>query len=1209
MFSSKSVRPLRFAFGRFGALLTLAVLAATAFYSTSSASLDRTAKSSNPSTKTVTQGASVVVASNKQSLWNPFGAFSPLFMPQAPPPPESIATYAADCTTAKTTFALGDTVCAVVSNAPVLSPAERSVTWQDPAGFVVQRTDLTSLPNDSLGLPMNPQSVVFGIVVDNVGAWRVNLVPASSSRVRAAAFFSVTDTTNPSADLNVYSSADTSAGDVPAGTNLSINTSLENFGPDTAANVVFTQAVPANATFVSNTQTGGPTFTCTDPAGGGTGTSSCTLASWPRGVRADFTFVYLISAVAPKGTLINSLAHVSSDTAPLHTEDDSSIATATVTDNPNAPTCAVGCPANITVSAASPSGTVVNFSADIESSGSCGTVTATPASGSLFAVGTTTVNVTSDQGASCSFTVTVTNTAAPTITCAADQTVAATGTDTETPVTVNAPTATGTNVTVTGVRSDNRNVSDPYPVGNTTITWTAKECFDTPDCLDPSARTASCTQHIIVTNPNAPTITCPSDKTFDAGGDCQKTLTAGDIGTPMAGGPGVTVDSERSDGLRLTLDPYPAGQTTITWTATNALGSVSCTQTITITASGDTTPPTLTIPADVSATTDTCSALLDDELGAASATDNCSSVNISRTGVPLTPFPGGPIACPTIADPGRRCIENFNFPVGTTDITYTATDASGNTATGVQHVTVHETTPPVFTSVPGPVTVNTGSGATSCGAFVGDATLGTATVSDNCDTTVIRSGVPAGNIFPVGHTTITYTAKADITVTATQIVTVVDNTPPVVTPPAAVTLFTGPGATSCGVTVSNLNGTLGTGSATDNCAVGAVTRSGVPAGNVFPVGQTTLTYSATDAHGNTSSANQIVTVVDNTPPTISCQANIIADFDPAVNGAVVTYTAPVGTDNCASNTVRTAGLASGSTFPTGTTTNTFKVTDASGNTASCSFKVTVALTSLIGLDSVTITGSGYADSYSSAGGYPATKSSLANVLSNGTITIGGSGKVWGNVRSTRVNVNMTGSAQVTGNATAGTTVTTSGSATVLGTRTNNALAPVMTLPAVPACSPFSSNSGISGTYTYSAGTGDLTLSGVNIATLANGNYCFHNITLGNSGQLKVNGPVVIKMTGTLNTSGATSLNNTTQIPSNLRILSSYSGSNGVILGNSTSVYALVYAPNTGLNLSGSAPLFGTFAGKTLIIGNSGAIHYDTQLKTVWPAVWTLILGP
>jgi DNA/RNA endonuclease G (NUC1) len=360
-----------------------------------------------------------------------------------------------------------------------------------------------------------------------------------------------------------------------------------------------------------------------------------------------------------------------------------------------------------------------------------------------------------------------------------------------------------------------------------------------------------------------------------------------------------------------------------------------------------------------------------------------------------------------------------------------------------------------------------------------------------------------------------------------------------------------------------------------------------------------------------SEATVSINVNDTLSPTIVCNANIIADFNPAVNGAVVTYTVPAGTDNApGATTTQTAGLASGATFPVGTTTNTFTVTDASGNTASCSFKVTVALTSIIGLDSVTITGSGYIDSYNSSGGYPATKGSLANVLSNGTITIGNSGKVWGNVRSTRAGVNMTGATQVTGNATAGTTVSRSGSATVGGTITNNALAPVMTLPSVPTCGPpYSSASGISGTYSYNASTGDLTLSGINTATLANGNYCFHNVTLGNSAQLKVNGPVVIKLTGTLNTSGATNINNTTQIPSNLQILSSYSGTNGVILGNSANAYAVIYAPNTGLNISGTAPLFGSIAGKTITLGGSGAIHYDTTLKTSWPAIWNLILGP
>ena len=632
-----------------------------------------------------------------------------------PPPPPPIATYDATCTTAKATFDLGEIVC-VKTNVPVPllgSPAVYAITWYNPANNELQRTDVVTSANDTFTLPATQTSVVNGQVVDNRGTWQAKVVLAGRSRVVAAVTFTVKDPDNAAFDLNVYSAADTPNGDVPAGTNLTVLTTVSNFGPNDAATVELVQPVPANATFVSGgqTSTGPPNFSCVNPASGGLGTSNCTIASLPAGSSANFAFVYMIDGGAPKDTLINSTATVTPNTTlagEIHTQDNAWTARAIVTDNPNNPTCAVGCPANITVLAASPTGAVVNFASDIEASGACGTVTANPASGTLFPVGTTTVNVSTTQGASCSFTVMVTNTAAPTITCAANQNAVASGTDIEASVTVNAPTAGGTNVTITGARSDNRNVSEPYPVGNTTITWTATECLDSPLCEDPNARTASCTQHIIVTNPNAPTITCPSDKTFDAGGNCQKTLTAGDIGTPVAGGPGVTVTSARSDGLALT-DPYPAGQTTITWTATNALGSVSCSQKITITASGDTTPPTLVIPADVSATTASCSALLDDALGVATASDSCSSVSITRTGVPT-------VACPIPGDPTRMC-ETFVFPVGTTNVTYTAMDAAGNTATGVQHVTVHETTPPTFTNVPANVgPIYTGAGATSCGA-------------------------------------------------------------------------------------------------------------------------------------------------------------------------------------------------------------------------------------------------------------------------------------------------------------------------------------------------------------------------------------------------------------------------------------------------------------------------------------------------------------
>jgi hypothetical protein len=127
--------------------------------------------------------------------------------------------------------------------------------------------------------------------------------------------------------------------------------------------------------------------------------------------------------------------------------------------------------------------------------------------------------------------------------------------------------------------------------------------------------------------------------------------------------------------------------------------------------------------------------------------------------------------------------------------------------------------------------------------------------------------------------------------------------------------------------------------------------------------------------------------------------------------------------------------------------------------------------------------------------------------------------------------------------------------------------------------------------------------------LANGTYCFHNLTLTNSGQLRVNGPVVIKLTGTLSATGATSLTNTTGLPGNLRILSSYSGATGVTLSNSANAQLVVYAPSTGITVSGAAPFFGTIAGKSITISNSGMLHYDTELQAIWPDLWSMIVGP
>jgi hypothetical protein len=112
------------------------------------------------------------------------------------------------------------------------------------------------------------------------------------------------------------------------------------------------------------------------------------------------------------------------------------------------------------------------------------------------------------------------------------------------------------------------------------------------------------------------------------------------------------------------------------------------------------------------------------------------------------------------------------FPLGTTTVTWSATDGSGNSASATQAVTVVDTTPPAF--VPPPAVV------AECASPSGTpVSLGTPTVTDVCWTTVsLANNAPP--LFPLGLTTVTWTATdgSSNTSTAPQAVTVQDTAPP-----------------------------------------------------------------------------------------------------------------------------------------------------------------------------------------------------------------------------------------------------------------------------------------------------------------------------------------------------------------------------------------------------------------------------------------------
>src|SRR5207249_3315905 len=143
----------------------------------------------------------------------------------------------------------------------------------------------------------------------------------------------------------------------------------------------------------------------------------------------------------------------------------------------------------------------------------------------------------------------------------------------------------------------------------------------------------------------------------------------------------------------------------------------------------------------------------------------------------------------------------------------------------------------------------------------------------------VTSSPASGFAFPLGTTTVTSTARdtSGNRSTCTFTVTVNDTLAPTITCPANLTVNTAPGACTSNVTF--------TVSASDDCAVTNVTSS--PAsGFAFPLGTTTVTSTARDSSGNSSSCSFTVTVVG-TPMSITDQpANVTA-----CNGGTATFTA------------------------------------------------------------------------------------------------------------------------------------------------------------------------------------------------------------------------------------------------------------------------------------------------------------------------------
>jgi hypothetical protein len=159
---------------------------------------------------------------------------------------------------------------------------------------------------------------------------------------------------------------------------------------------------------------------------------------------------------------------------------------------------------------------------------------------------------------------------------------------------------------------------------------------------------------------------------------------------------------------------------------------------------------------------------------------------------------------------------------------------------------------------------------------------------------------------------------------------------PDITCPTDISVNTDPGLCSASVTFAATAHVAGNPPAAFYYRIGG---TAITSPRVFPVGTTTVVAIGLNAAGYDSCSFKVV-VKDVTPPTITCPANITKANDPGQCGAIVNYVV-TASDNCTSSVTVTATPASGTFFAVGVTTVNARATDASGNTSTCSFTVTV----------------------------------------------------------------------------------------------------------------------------------------------------------------------------------------------------------------------------------------------------------------------------
>jgi gliding motility-associated-like protein len=271
--------------------------------------------------------------------------------------------------------------------------------------------------------------------------------------------------------------------------------------------------------------------------------------------------------------------------------------------------------------------------------------------------------------------------------------------------------------------------------------------------------------------------------------------------------------------------------------------------------------------------------------------------------------------------------------IGSHDVVLYITDNSGNVSTVNATITVEDKILPTIACVVPASSYNNNTGI--CGYIVPDNGLDPI-AEDNCSVTVSNdfnnSSTLNGTIFPIGTTTViwTVTDASGNDATCTYDIVVVDAEAPTIT---------------CAVPAASYNNDLGVCSYTvvdnsldpvfaDTCSAVSVlnnfNNSATLSGAIFPIGTTTVTWTATDAFGNDAACTYDIVVVDAELPIALAKDGFI-QLDATGNATITAQ----DVDNGSSDLCGTVNLSlSPNTFTCadiGDNILTLTVTDQSGN--------------------------------------------------------------------------------------------------------------------------------------------------------------------------------------------------------------------------------------------------------------------------------------